>query len=151
VRQQIGTKIMPTVIWGIDGFHVVDLMTSQLSFSSEYFVSHVLAPTVAKLFPRGRISHTRRLQLHMNNCRIHFLKATEQFITENYIVRVLRPPSSPGLAPLGFWVFGHVKTSLVGQTFDEPEQLLEAITEFFNEIQPPEVVAVFSHCVERVR
>jgi hypothetical protein len=44
-----------------------------------------------------------------------------------------------------------VKTSLVGQTFDEPEQLLEAIAEFLNEIQLPEVVAVFSHWVERVR
>jgi aromatic ring-opening dioxygenase catalytic subunit (LigB family) len=44
-----------------------------------------------------------------------------------------------------------MKTSLVGQTFDEREQLLEAITEFLNEIQPPEVVAVFSHWVERVQ
>jgi hypothetical protein len=44
-----------------------------------------------------------------------------------------------------------VKTSLVGQTFDEPEQLLETITKFLNEIQPPEVVAIFSHWVERVR
>jgi wyosine [tRNA(Phe)-imidazoG37] synthetase (radical SAM superfamily) len=44
-----------------------------------------------------------------------------------------------------------VKTSLVGQTFEEPEQLLEAITEFLNEIQPPEVVAVFSNWVEMMR
>jgi hypothetical protein len=44
-----------------------------------------------------------------------------------------------------------VKISPVGQIFDNPEQLLEAITEFLNEIQPPEVVAVFSHWVERVR
>jgi hypothetical protein len=44
-----------------------------------------------------------------------------------------------------------VKTSLVGQTFDESEQLPEAINEFLNEIQPPEVVTVFSHCIERAR
>jgi hypothetical protein len=30
-----------------------------------------------------------------------------------------------------------MKTLLVGQTFDGPEQLLEPITEFLNEIQPP--------------
>jgi histone-lysine N-methyltransferase SETMAR len=64
---------------------------------------------------------------------------------------VPHPPYSPDLAPSDFWLFGDVKTSLVGQTFDEPEQLLEAITEFLNEIQPPEVAAVFSHWVERVR
>jgi hypothetical protein len=43
-----------------------------------------------------------------------------------------------------------VKTSLVSQTFDRPEQLLEAITEFLNEIQPEEVVTVFNHWVEGV-
>jgi hypothetical protein len=44
---------MLTVIWGVDGFHVVDLMTSQRISNSEYFVSHVLAPMVAKAFSRG--------------------------------------------------------------------------------------------------
>jgi hypothetical protein len=38
-----------------------------------------------------------------------------------------------------------VKASLVSQTFDEPEQLMEAIAEFLNEIQRPEVAAVFNH------
>jgi hypothetical protein len=61
------------------------------------------------------------------------------------------PPYSPGLAPSDFWLFGHVKTLLVGQTFDGPEWLLEAITEFLNKSQLPEVVAVFSYWVERAR
>jgi hypothetical protein len=43
-----------------------------------------------------------------------------------------------------------VKTSFVGQTFDELEQQLEATAELLNEIQLPEVVAVFSHWVESV-
>jgi histone-lysine N-methyltransferase SETMAR len=87
----------------------------------------------------------------LDNCRVHFSKATEQLITENHIGRLPHPPYSPDLAPSDFWLFGHVKTSVVGQTFDEPEQLLETITEFLNEIHPPEVVAVFSHWVEMVR
>jgi transposase len=81
----------------------------------------------------------------LGNWRVHFSKAIEQFITENHIGRVPHPPYSPDLIPSNFWLFGHVKTSLVGQTFDEPEQLLEAITEVLNEIQPLEVVSVFSH------
>jgi hypothetical protein len=64
---------------------------------------------------------------------------------------VPHPPYSPDLASSAFWLFGHVKTSLIGQTFDDPEQLMEAITELLHEIQPPEVVAVFSHRVERMR
>jgi hypothetical protein len=90
---------MLTVIWGVDGFHVVDLITSQPSFSSEYSVSGVLAPMVAKVFPRGRIPYPRRLQLHLDSCRVHFSKATEQFITENQIGRDPHPAYSPDLAP----------------------------------------------------
>jgi hypothetical protein len=44
---------MLTIIWGVDSFHLVDLMTSKRNFNSDYFVSHVLAPMVAKVFPGG--------------------------------------------------------------------------------------------------
>jgi hypothetical protein len=54
MRQQIGTrKFRLTVIWGVDDFHIVDLMTSQLSCNFEYVASHILAPMVAKVFPGG--------------------------------------------------------------------------------------------------
>jgi histone-lysine N-methyltransferase SETMAR len=86
----------------------------------------------------------------LDNCRASFSKVAEQFITENHIGRVPHPPYGPDLAPSDFWLFDHVKTSLISQTFDEPEQLLEALTEFLNEIQPQEVVAAFSHWVKRV-
>jgi aromatic ring-opening dioxygenase catalytic subunit (LigB family) len=52
---------------------------------------------------------------------------------------------------LDFWLFGHGTTLLVGQTSDESEQLLEAITESLNEIHPAEVVAISRHWAERVR
>jgi hypothetical protein len=146
VRRQIGTKkFLCTVIWGVDSFHVVDLMTLQHRFNFEYFVRYVLASMVAKVFPRGRIPRTRRLQLHLDVCRVHFSKATEQFITENHIGHVPHSPYSPDLALSDFWLFSHAKTSLLSQTFDEPEQLLEAITKFLNKIISLEVVAVFSH------
>jgi hypothetical protein len=103
LRQQIDRKTsMLTVTCGVDSFYVVDLMTSQRSFNSEYFVSHVLAPIAAKVFPRGRIRHTRRFQLCLDNCQVHFSKATEQFITEDHIGCVSHPPYNPDLAPSDF-------------------------------------------------
>jgi hypothetical protein len=95
-------EFMLTAIWGIDGFHTVDLMISQRSFNSDYFVSHVLTPMVAKVFPRGTIPHTRRLPLHLDDCQAHSSNATEQFITENHIERVPHPPQSPDLTPSTF-------------------------------------------------
>jgi hypothetical protein len=93
---------MLIIIWGVDGFHVVGLMTSQRSFNSDHIVNHVLVPMVAKVFPRERVPRTRRLELHLDNCRVHFSKATEQFITENHIGRVPHLPYSPYLAPSDF-------------------------------------------------
>jgi hypothetical protein len=96
-------KFIFIVIWGVDSFHVVDLMISQRSFNSECFVSHALAPMITKTFSRGRILHTRRLQLHLENYRVHFSKTTEQFMTENHIERVPHPPYSSDLVPSDFW------------------------------------------------
>jgi hypothetical protein len=44
---------MLTVICGVDGFHVVDLMTSPRSFNFEYFMNHILALMAARVFPGG--------------------------------------------------------------------------------------------------
>jgi hypothetical protein len=76
---------------------------------------------------------------------------TEQFITQQQIVRMPHPPDYPDISPSDFWLFGHVKNSLAGRTFDVPEQLLEAIIGLLDEIQPSELDVVFSHWIERIR
>jgi hypothetical protein len=51
VKQQIGTqKFMLAVIWGINGFHVVDLMTEQHKYNTQYFLSHTLEPPLLAVF-----------------------------------------------------------------------------------------------------
>jgi hypothetical protein len=89
VRQQIGIrKYMLMVIWGVGGFHVVDLMSSQCSLDSQYFVDNIMVPLVEKVFPKGRNPHARRRHLHLDNCRVHFSRVAEQFIAQNHISRV---------------------------------------------------------------
>jgi hypothetical protein len=151
VRQQLGRrKFMLTVIWGVDGFHVVDLMTSQRSFDSQYFVDNIMVPLVEKVFPKGRNRHARRLYLHLDNCHVHFSRVAEQFIAQNHTSRVPQPAYSPDLPPSDFWLFSHLETSLAGRMFDGPEELLDGITSLLEEIQPLELHVVFSHWVEMV-
>jgi hypothetical protein len=64
---------------GIDGFHVADLMTAQHSYNTQYFVSHILESLLLAVFPDGRKPHSRRLSLHLDNCRVHRSKASENF------------------------------------------------------------------------
>jgi hypothetical protein len=103
VKQQIGTqKFTLTVSWGIDGFHLVDLMIEQHSYNTRHFLSHILEPLLFAVFPHGRKPHSRRVSLHLDNCRVHRSKAFENFFAENYIIRVSHPLYSPDLTPSDF-------------------------------------------------
>jgi hypothetical protein len=74
----IGTaKFMLTVIWGVNSFHLLDLMPRQCRFTSQYFMEHVMAPLVQTIFTQGSTRYTPRLNVHLDNCRIHFSKVTE--------------------------------------------------------------------------
>jgi histone-lysine N-methyltransferase SETMAR len=146
VRQRIGiSKFMLAVMRGIDGFHVVNFMTSQERFNSQYLVDNVLTHTLPKIFPQGRRRHALPLHCHLDNCRVHFSKASEQFFTEDEIVHLPHPRYSPDLAPSDFWLFGHMKAALAGPALDRPEELLDAITTFLEEVQVSELKGVFQH------
>jgi hypothetical protein len=144
-------KFMLTVMWGVKGFHVVDSMTSHDQFNSQYFVEHVMVPLVQETFPHGRNRRALRLHLHLDNCQVHFSKVAEQFLEANDILRILHPPYIQDLAPSDCWSFGRIKTAPADAKFDEPEQLLNAITEFVNTISVEELRVVFDEWVERVR
>jgi hypothetical protein len=40
---------------------------------------------------------------------------------------------------MDFWLFDHLKNSLVRRTSDEPEELLEAVTSLFEDVYPSEL------------
>jgi hypothetical protein len=133
------------------GFHVVDLMTSQNRFNSQYLVEHVLVLLVREIFPHSRNRRALRLHVQLDNGRARFSRVAEQFLEANDILRILHPPYTPDLAPSDFWLFGRIKTAIACVKFDEQEQLLNAITEFLNRISVEELRAVFDEWVERVR
>jgi hypothetical protein len=121
-------------IWGTAGFHVTNLMTSQRSFNSEYFINEIMQPLIAKLFPMGRIPHTHRLIVHLDNCRVHFSKHSQKFFDDNSLLRLPQQPYSQDLAPSDFLLFGHVKNALNGSKFEGPDELLQGISYFLNHL-----------------
>jgi hypothetical protein len=140
---------MRMVMWGIDSFHGVDLMTSQGNFDSQYFVHNIMVSLVQKVFPKRRNPHVRPY-LYLNPCSVHFSKVSEQFIGQNHILRVAQK-LYPDLAPSAFCLFGHLKNSVIGQTSDELVELLECITSLLGSLQLSESQVVFSHWIHRIR
>jgi histone-lysine N-methyltransferase SETMAR len=103
------------------------------------------------VFPHGNTRYISRLKIHLDNCRVHFSKLTEQFFIESQLLSVPRPPYSPYLAPSDFWLFGPIKTGLAGRSLAESEELLEDVREFLEGIPAAELTAVFEGWVDRVR
>jgi hypothetical protein len=123
VDPAIGTAtFMLTAIWGVNGFHLLDLMLSRRRFNRKYFTEHVMAPLVQTVFPQGRSQYTPRLNGHLDNCCVHFSKVTEQFFIEIQPLHVPHPPDHPDMATSDFWLFGCIKTGLTGRSFAEPEE-----------------------------
>jgi hypothetical protein len=55
------------------------------------------------------------------------------------------------LAPSDLLLFGHIKLSRAACVFSDVNELLEAVIEFFNEIQPSKLQLVSYHWIERVK
>jgi hypothetical protein len=70
---------MLAVIYGINGFHVVDMMTEQHSYKTQYFLGYILEPLLLAVFPDGCKPHSHPLSLHLDNCRVHRSKASQNF------------------------------------------------------------------------
>jgi uncharacterized membrane protein len=94
--------VILTVVWGGDDFDAVDLMTSQGVFTSQYFVSNVMAPMIAKMFLMGGFHILVDCTFTWTTARVHFSKGTKQFVTENHISHVPHRLDIPHLVQSGF-------------------------------------------------
>jgi hypothetical protein len=102
-------------------------------------------PLLRAVFPDGRKVHSRQRSMHLDNCRVHRSEASENFSSEDGIVRIPHPAYGPGLRPSDFWIFDHMKCALAGQQFTEPSDLLDDIQVFLDEIQTSQLEYVFHH------
>jgi hypothetical protein len=86
-KGRIGTQqFILTVIWGTDGFPVVDLTAEQRCYDTQCFLSNAMEPLLSAIFPDGRKPHSRPLSADSDNCRVYHSKASENFFAENHIV-----------------------------------------------------------------
>jgi hypothetical protein len=79
------------VIWGGTGSCVVDLMTTQKTFDSEYFFQQITIPLADKIHPGRRNPHAPGIQVHLDNCHMYFSKVIQCFVEACNLVHVAHP------------------------------------------------------------
>jgi hypothetical protein len=74
----------------------------------------------------------------------------QQFMVRNEIVIAPNPPYSPDLALSDFYLFGHVKGLLRGESFDIGEQLLLAVEGILRPLEKWTLTKVFLEWMKRL-
>jgi hypothetical protein len=101
--------------------------------NSQYFVEHAITPLTQTVLPGGGTQQTPQLSIHLDSCRVHFVKVTEGFSTGDQPLHVPHSPYSLDLALWDVWLFGPIKLGLAGYSFAAPEPLLQGFEDFWRE------------------
>jgi transposase len=92
----------------------------------------------------------RILHVHADNARPRTAKKVTEFLVRNGIKGTPHPPYSPNLAPRHFYLFGYIKVRLAGTSFEEPDQLLQAIDAIVQSIEKATFGSVFQDWMDRL-
>lgn len=142
-------KILVTVIWGIKGFYIIDFLPEGESFNTPYYIDNILNPLADQKVTIWPSSRTKRMWLHLDNCRVFNSKMSFQKYDEYGFKRPPQPAYSPDVAPSDFFLFGFAKNSLKGQKFTSLEDFKEKLIEIFNSISKATIKSVFSSWIKR--
>jgi hypothetical protein len=73
------TRFILTLIWRINGFHVVDLMSEQQISNNHYFLSNIMEALLSAIVPDDQKSQSHRPCVHFDNRRVHRSEASDPF------------------------------------------------------------------------
>jgi histone-lysine N-methyltransferase SETMAR len=142
VKHMIGDrKMMVTIVWNPQGFHLVKALPKRQKFNAYHYIDRILQ-SLLESCSTGRVPG---LIIHMDNARPNKARKALEFCRENRLEMAPHPPYSPNLAPSDFFLFGHVKHVIEGVEFPSEETLLAAIQRVLSDLTGDTLRAVFAN------
>jgi hypothetical protein len=133
----------------ITGFYRILALPKGMKLNADYYISHVLDPLAE--WRRSQVGGSdRRLHVHADNARPHIAKKVTEFLAGNGMKRASQPPDSPDLSPCDFYLYGYIKGRATGASFEEPDQVLQAIDAIFQSIGKATLERVFQEWMDRL-
>jgi histone-lysine N-methyltransferase SETMAR len=139
-------KMMVTIVWNPQGFHLVDALPKRQKFNGNYYIDRILQP----LLENRSTGRGPSLIIHSDNARPRTARKTFKFYQENRLEMAPHLPYSPDLAPSHFFLFAHVKHVLEEAEFPLEETLLAAIQRVLSDLTDDTLRAVFAKCVQQL-
>ena len=119
------TKVMVTIILGVNGFFIVDFLPFDQSYNSEYFITNILEPLSEKRPNIWPSSKTKKIWLHLDNSKVHNSKLTFSKYEILGFKRTPQPAYSLDVAPSDFYLFGYLEEKLKGHSYNDTDELFE--------------------------
>lgn len=149
VPSQYDKKTIVTIFIGIKGLVFRTIKEANKSWNSDYFINDVLKP-ISELKKVKKLKRNKRLcRLHYDNARCHVSQKVKKYLFNSPFSLIPYPLYSPDLSPCDFGLFGTMKNSFKGRSFDTEEDLLNAIDEFFAEKSPHFWLSIFESWIKR--
>jgi hypothetical protein len=151
-RQLITTpKLMITIFWSVSGIYVIDYPPPVTSFDSTYFIDHTLFGFNAFPIISVAVRQTKGLVIHMDNSPIHKSKRVIATMSSMPVQPASHWRCPLDLAPSDFFLFGHLKSQMIGLEFDSPEDLIRWIRAAFPRISRGRIERVFDEWIDEMR
>ena len=158
--EEVGTRIkesqylkkkMVTIFIRKNGKFFVDLMPSDQTFNSDYFVN-VIIPKINDLaFPNGYQKGDKKAYIHFDNAPSHKSSIVKETLKHYPFILIPHPAYSPDISPLDFGVFGTIKEKMPYEEFESDEELKDAITSILGELGPDYIKNLFKEWIRRAK
>jgi hypothetical protein len=140
-------KVMMTVFWSVEGFHIVDKLQAKTTMNATYFQKRILDPLKDIFKPE---QSTVPIWIHYDNCGPHRAASTAAYVAELGFSRMPHPPYSPDLAPCDFTIFANVKHRLKGYVAKTHDEIASMFSAKLKEIDREERIAAMYNWMKRL-
>ncbi|UYV63717.1 hypothetical protein LAZ67_2005415 [Cordylochernes scorpioides] len=127
-------KVMVSVFWDSEGVLLLDFLNKGQTITGNYYAK--LMTQLREAIREKRIGKlSRKIVYHQDNAPSHLLLQAMAAIYDSGFEPLPHAPYSPDLAPADFHLFPHLKKSLSVIHFWSDEEVIDAVTSFFESLE----------------
>ncbi|CAH1978033.1 unnamed protein product [Acanthoscelides obtectus] len=139
----------PTKVIRSRSGHIATIpLNEQRTVTADWYTTIYLPKVITEL---RKINPERRIILHQDNASTHTAQKQRQYLTEENVELLDRPPYGPDLSPNDFFTFPKIKNRLRGQRFESPEEAVDAFKNAVLDLPANEWNKCFKNWFERMQ
>ena len=123
---------MATVSWDAEGVIHIDYLPRGTTMNGAYY-ANLLVELRESIKQKRRGKLRRGVLLQQDNAPVHTSQVAMLSVRDGEVEVLPHPPYPADLAPSNYYLFSELKKELRGQRYDDDDELMLAVEEFFRE------------------